>query len=331
MTVRIRNMTTAATARKSMVKPTPKSQSKTSWAGRVPHIKPGRYADGMPLHEIQYLACKLVLRPNKFRSRKNLFDFAKVLRAPADQCGVVFSTVEFENAPLKIREVLFIDTKDFRLYNNAFILRRRVPYTDGFPSGEPEIVFKFRHPDIQKAAETDVRPQILGDHRVKFKCQALPLKDHLGGMRLLFSHNVQFPRSHVGETDTDVFQFNTIAKVFPVLNRLKKSPDERFELVNDTIIEEVLQDIGLIDFGSGLKAKTNVGIWRTRGEHRPLIGEFAFQILFRDRKSLTLDAMQRAERFFLALQYSAQDYITLNATKTGIVYRLLGNAPTAHE
>jgi len=324
-------MTTAATARKSMVKPTPKSQSKTSWAGRVPHIKPGRYADGMPLHEIQYLACKLVLRPNKFRSRKNLFDFAKVLRAPADQCGVVFSTVEFENAPLKIREVLFIDTKDFRLYNNAFILRRRVPYTDGFPSGEPEIVFKFRHPDIQKAAETDVRPQILGDHRVKFKCQALPLKDHLGGMRLLFSHNVQFPRSHVGETDTDVFQFNTIAKVFPVLNRLKKSPDERFELVNDTIIEEVLQDIGLIDFGSGLKAKTNVGIWRTRGEHRPLIGEFAFQIPFRDRKSLTLDAMQRAERFFLALQYSAQDYITLNATKTGIVYRLLGNAPTAHE
>jgi hypothetical protein len=44
-------------------------------------------------------------------------------------------------------------------------------------SGEPEIVFKFRHPDIQVAAETDVRPHILGDYRVKFKCQALPLKD----------------------------------------------------------------------------------------------------------------------------------------------------------
>ena len=54
-------------------------------------------------------------------------------------------------------------------------------------------MFKFRHPDIQRAAETDVRPQILGDHWVKFKCQALPLKDHLGGVRLLFSHNVQFP------------------------------------------------------------------------------------------------------------------------------------------
>jgi hypothetical protein len=55
---------------------------------------------------------------------------------------------------------------------------------------------------------------------------------------------------------------------------------------------------------------------------RPLIGEF------RDRR-LTLDAMQRAERFFIALQYAAEDCITLNATKTGIVYRPLGNAPTA--
>ena len=269
-------MTTKAFARKSLAKPvakpTPKSEIKTSWAGRVPHIKPGRYADGMPLDEIEYLACKLVLRPNRFGSRKNLFDFAKVLQAPADQCGVGFSTEEFENAPLKIREVLFIDTKDFRLYNNAFILRRRIPYTDGFPSGEPEIVFKFRHPDIQKAAEADVRPQILGDHWVKFKCQALPLKDRLGGIRMLFSHNVQFPRSHVGETNTDILQFKTIAKIFPVLDRLKKSPDEKFELVNGTIIEEVLQDIGSIDFGSGTQSEDERGNLahprRTHAAHR---------------------------------------------------------------
>ena len=324
-------MSATAAAGRSTAEPALKSEIKTSWAGRVPQIKTGRYPDGMPFHEIEYLACKLVLRPNRFTSRKSLFDFAKVLMAPAAQCGVQFSTKWFKNTLLKIREVLFIDTRDFRLYNNAFILRRRIPYTDGFPSGEPEIVFKFRHPDIQRAAETDVRPQILGDHRVKFKCQALPLKDQLGGVRLLYSHNVQFQRSAVGETGTDIFLFKTIAKIFPVLHHLKTSPDEKFELVNGTIVEEVLQDIGSIDFGSGLSAKTNVGIWRTRGEHRPLIGEFAFQIRFGDRKVLTLDAMQRAERFFIALQHAARDYISLNATKTGVVYRLLGNAPTAHE
>jgi hypothetical protein len=47
-----------------------KSEIKTSWAGRVPYLKPGRYADGMPLHEVEYLACKLILKPNRFRSRR---------------------------------------------------------------------------------------------------------------------------------------------------------------------------------------------------------------------------------------------------------------------
>jgi len=232
---------------------------------------------------------------------------------------------------LKIREVLFVDTHDFRLYNNAFILRRRIPYKDGFPVGDPEIVFKFRHPDMQMAAETDVRPQIFGDHEVKFKCQALPLKERLGGIRLLFSHNVQFSRSAMGLGREGILDMDKMVETFPVLARVKKEPGEKIELVSDTIIEEVLQDIGLLDFGQGVTAKTNVAIWRTRGEHRPLIGEFAFQIRFKDRKELARESMQRAEAFFVALQYAAEDYIALKATKTGVVYRLLGNPPKSHE
>ena len=93
----------------------------------------------------------------------------------------------------------------------------------------------------------------------------------------------------------------------------------------------MLQDIGLLDFGQGVKAKANVAIWRTRGEHRPLIGEFAFQVRFKDRKELGREAMQRFESFFLTLQHAAADYINLNATKTATVYRLLGNPPKSHE
>src|SRR5215467_14693946 len=118
---------------------------------RVPDLRPGVYADGLPLHEVHFLQCKLILRPNKFDSRKRLFDFAKVLREPAAKHKVAFSTGSFINAPLKIREVLFVDTPDFRLYNNGFILRRRIPYEAGFPISDPEIVFKFRHSDMQKA------------------------------------------------------------------------------------------------------------------------------------------------------------------------------------
>lgn len=308
-----------------------KTVADRSWVGRVPQLKPGKYADGLPLHQVDHLCCKLVLRPNSFNSRQSFFDFADVMREPAKEHRVGFTAKGFEGKPLKIREVLFVDTADFRLYNNAFILRRRISYQDGFPIGDPEIVFKFRHPDLQMAAETDVRPQIRGNHLVKFKCQALPLKDGLGGVRLLFSHNVQFSRSALGIISDATDTFALISRTFPVLERLRKEPGEKVKLVSNTIIEEVLQDIGTLDFGHGVTARVNVGIWRTRGEHQPLIGEFAFQIQFKDRNELHREAMQRMEAFFRTLQYAAKDYIALNATKTGIVYRLLGNPPGSYE
>jgi len=308
-----------------------KPQVTSSWAGRVPQLKPGLYDDGLPIHEIEYLCCKMMLRPNHFTSRESLFSFGKIVQLAAKECGVGFSAKGFHGTPLKIREVLFVDTPDFRLYNNSFILRRRIPYKDGFPVGDPEIVFKYRNADMQTTAETDVRPHIFGDHRVKFKCQALPLKERLGGIRMLYSHNVQFPRSATGLGQTNFLEMDTLVEIFPVLDRVRREPGEKIELVNNAIIEEVLQDIGELDFGEGVKAKTDLGIWRTRGEHRPLIGEFAFQIRFKDRKELAIEAMKRAEAFFIALQYAAKDYIALKATKTGIVYRLLGNSPNSNE
>jgi len=306
-----------------------KTGNKKSGVTRIPIVKPGKYADGLPLNEIQYLECKLILRPNHFTSRKSFFDFAKIMRRPAAETKVEFSSEDFVDAPLQIREVLFVDTADFRFYNNAFILRRRIPYDDGFPVGDPEIVFKFRHPDIQAAAEMDVRPQILGDYRIKFKAEALPLKDQLGGMRILFSHNVQFPFSHVHENDPT--SMDTLARVFPALGRLKKSPGEKVELVGETIVEEVLQDIGILDFGDGTSALANVALWRARGDHRPLIGEFAYELKFKRRQDLREKALRRAEAFFVALQDAAKDWIALGATKTGVVYRLKGNPPHAHE
>jgi hypothetical protein len=310
-------------------KPEKRPHEKRPSLKRIPGLKPGRYDDGLPFHEIQYLECKIILRPNHFTSRQSFFDFAKIMRRPAAESKVRFSTERFVDAPLQIREVLFLDTADFRFYNNAFILRRRIPYEDGFPVGDPEVVFKFRHPDMQTAAERDVRPRIFGDYRIKFKAEALPLKDRLGGIRLLFSHNVEFPLSHVHEGNPT--SLDTLEHVFPALGKLKRSPGETVELVGATIVEEVLQDIGILDFGGGTTAKANVALWRARGDHLPLIGEFAFELKFKRRQDLQDKALRRAEAFFLALQDAAKDWIALGATKTGVVYRLKGNPPHAHE
>ena len=324
--------TAAVRSRTKDAKPTPAKESLTpSWVGRVPQLRPAQYVDGMPIHSPEYICCKLILRPNKFHSRESFFEFGKVFKDPAKEHGVKYSVAGFDSQPVKLREVIFADTEDFRLYNNAFILRRRIPYKDGFPIGEPEIVFKFRHPDLQVAAETDVRPHILGDHRVKFKVQAMPLKEKLGGIRLLYSHNVQFLRSAIGMGKENVNDMDALIDLFPALTRVRKTPGEKIKMVSNTIVEEVLQDIGVLDFGDGLTCKANVAIWRTRGEHRPLIGEFAYQFRFQDRAKLSKDALRRTEAFFISLQYAAEDYIALNATKTATVYRLLGNPPKSHE
>ncbi len=229
----------------------------------------------------------------------------------------------------ELREVLFLNTSDFRLYNHAFILRRRIKYDDGFPTGYPEIVFKFRHPDLGTAAALDVRPKIAGGYRIKFKAEALPLKNQVGGYRLLYSHNVQFGLSQAPEEDRT--SMATLADIFPALGLLKTTDTEHVELVNQTIVEEVLQDLGVLDFGKGVTAETNVAIWRERGTHHPLCGEFAFQAKFKRREELHDKAMERCRQFFVELQQTGRDWLSLGTTKTGLVYRLKGNPPQAHE
>ena len=295
---------------------------------RFGDLKQGQYSDGSPLDDVQYLECKLILRPDRFTAAKILLEYGELVARTAKEFGIRFINKGVILKP-EIREVLFLDTADFRLYNHAFILRRRIAYENGFPAEEPEIVFKFRHPDIQKAAELDVRPSIAGNYRIKFKAEALPLKDQVGGYRLLFSHNVQFPLSQAPEGDRT--SMGTLASVFPALAGLKTSKTDRVELVNQTIVEEVLQDLGILDFGKGVTADSNIAIWRERGTHKPMCGEFAFQAKFKRRDELHEKAMNRCRQFFVALQQSGRDWLFFGTTKTGLVYRLKGNSPQGHE
>ena len=302
-----------------------KSRSKTA---AVADSTQAYYSDGHPLDEVQYLECKLILKPDRFTAAKVFLDYGKLVAKTAKEFGVGFANKGVVLKPA-IREVVFLDTADFRLYNNAFILRQRIAYESGFPSGEPEIVFKFRHEDMDRAAALDVRPNIAGKYRIKFKAEALPLRDQVGGYRLLFSHNAQFPLSQAPEGDREAMA--TLARVFPALRALKTSETDRVELVNQTVVEEVLQDLGVLDFGKGITADANISIWRERGTHHPLCGKFAFQAKFKRRDDVHDKTVDRCRQFFVALQQSGRDWLFLGTTKTGLVYRLKGNPPQSHE
>ena len=295
----------------------------------IASVKKGKYTDGHPLDAVQYLECKLILKGDRFTSVKSFRDFTKLVKRAAKNAKVGFSTKGFKKGRPQMREVLFLDTADYKLYNNAFILRRRTPYEDGFLAGDPEIVFKFRHPDIQKTAEMDVRPKLIETYQIKFKAEAMPLKDGIGGVRTLASHNVQFPLSQMREADRNAMA--TLVRVFPPLRALELAEGEKVEFVHNTAVTEVLLDIGMLDFGKGVTAKANVAVWRTRGDEKQLVGEFAYQCKFRRRDEVHAVAMKRCEQFFIALQHVAQDWMAPGVTKTGAVYRLKGNAPQAHE
>jgi hypothetical protein len=306
-----------------------KKNGKVALTAPVPAASSGTYADGAPLDQVTYLEAKLILKPDRFTSVQAFRDFGKIVEKTAKQVGVGFvPDVEAGLRP-QVREIVFGDTFDFRLYNNAFILRRRIAYVDGFPVGDPEIVFKFRHPDEAEATGVDVRPKIDGAYRIKFKAEALPLKDKVGGYRILYSHNCQFGASQMHETDRT--SMATLVKVFPALAKLEKAADEKISLVNEGIVEEVLLPLGQLDFGKGLVGKCDIGLWRTRGEHKSLVGEFAFQVKFARKEAVAEKQKKLAATFYLALQHAVEDWLALGVTKTAMVYRLKGNAPQSHE
>jgi hypothetical protein len=108
--------------------------NKTSWQPDTQiRVSGSAYADGAPLDRVQYLEAKLILKPDRFTSVQAFRDFGKVVQRTAKKVGVGF--IEDREAGLRpeVREIIFGDTPDFRLYNNAFILRRRITYVDCFP------------------------------------------------------------------------------------------------------------------------------------------------------------------------------------------------------
>lgn len=288
------------------------------------------YADGNPHDRVQFFDAKLILKPDFFFSVRGFKSFSDLVAEASEKVkGVTYSAFDLSKMRPRIREVMFADTADFRLYNNSFILRRRTAYQDGFPIEDPEIVFKFRNPDMALAAGVDVRPKIAGPYRVKFKSEALPLKDQIGGYRLLYSHNCIFPLSSVHEPDRTNLQ--TIARVLPAVAGLIGSAEGKVELVNSTLVEEVLMDVGALSFGKGIVAKANISLWRSLGDHKVMCGEFAYQTKFDRGEDVHEIAKQRVEEFFVKLQLIATGWLYLGTTKTGLVYRTKGNPPQAHE
>ncbi len=280
-----------------------------------------------PKDEIHYREYKIILQAHRFQTAQAFKDFWKIVVSTAKKFDVkvVEAPGAFDN---HVREVLFYDTEDFALYNNHFIVRLRTFYKDGWSVGIPELTVKFRHPDFHSAAEVDVKPATPGGAaRIKFKEELLPLKESLGGIRSVFSHNcvLAMPREGLDLVASD------LTSAFPGLKPAIADSEAKVILVNDFAVEEVQVDVGELHFGGGLKGKTSISVWRDRKHERALCGEFAFQCRFDSTDDLHKSNLERAEKFYKTLQLDAFEWVSLGTTKTAIVYHLGPRASTNRE
>ncbi len=280
-----------------------------------------------PYSAVHYYECKIILQPHHFVTAQAFKDFWKIVCHSAKKFDVTIKEADgaFDS---HVREVLFYDTPGFDLYNNHFIVRLRSFYKNGWPDGIPELTVKFRHPNFETAAALDMHPATAGGQvRIKFKEELLPLRETLGGLRSIFSHNcvLAMPREQVDMAVED------LTRSFPALQAVKAKADERIKLVNDFAVEEIQANVGELGFGHGIKAKATIAVWRNRQHECPICGEFAFQCKFDRRDDLHKESVKRAADFYKTLQTDAYEWVTLGTTKTAIVYGLGNHATTNRE
>jgi hypothetical protein len=270
-----------------------------------------------PEDRIQYREYKIILQPQYFTSPKAFEDFWQIVRRTAKTFGVKVKEAEgaFES---NVREVLFFDTEDFALYRNHFILRLRTRYKSGWPTGIPELTFKFRHPEFKQAAAVNVHPEIPGVARIKFKEELLPVREALGGVRSIFYHKCVLAKTREGLEGA----VKDVASTFSALKSLEADHEAPLRLVNDMAVEEVQVDVGELNFGEGFHGKTTIAVWRTRKYEHAFCGEFAFQCRFDSEEEIHKSSLRRADDFYKALQMEAHDWVSLGTTKTALVYQL---------
>ncbi len=286
---------------------------------------PPTYSDGHPLDKIHYREYKILLKPERLHCPERFEEYWDVVRHIGKKLGVGVATNE--NAfHRQVRQVLFYDTADFDLYNNRFILRKRTFYVDGWPKTDHELAIKYRHPDFQVAADINVHPNLVGESRIKFKEELLPLRDAIGGMRSLYSHNCVLTTPNI-LLDQGLADIQT---VFPSLDQIGIPPDKRIDLVNNLAVVEIQTDPGFLDFGHGYRAKATIAIWRDRATETSLVGEFAFQAKFHRLEAVHEKAKRLSDEFYCAVQSHAPDWVQLGTTKTAMIYGI-GSKKTAND
>lgn len=265
---------------------------------------------------VRYAEFKVLLRPERLRRIVQAYELWQHLRGAVEQAEIRYVPIKGE-PQIRQRDVLFYDTPDFRLYENHFILRRRTHFRDGWTTSHDELTFKFRHSEEERVREIDMRLGLVGNARVKFKREILPLQDRVGGVRHIYTRNCVLTMPPMEEG----FDLEEAAELFPALGPLATGDHVKIGLVNRVTVNETLTEFGTLDFGDDLEGVVSLALWRDTGSSAPIVSELGFQLHFEQLDSEMEGRLAHIEQFFKLLQHCIAPWLFLGTTKTNLVYR----------
>lgn len=257
---------------------------------------------------------KLLLKPEKFLTRRMLLEFNELLARSAKQLGVEYEPVESPDSQLRI--VQFYDTEAEDLRKNKLIFRIRQIRQGGWPDESWELTFKCRAPDYEKAAEFNTDTIMTKLQKKKFK-EELIRGDAPGTMKSIYSNNVivEYP-----EVQPD-FPMSRLAHALPHLATLGLDPNSTLTVVKGAKVFELQSTLGTLTFGHSTTATASIAVWARPVPDRfePLIAEFGFSTRVQEGEHHE-KAQKRADEFFKALQVPLKEYLSDGTTKTALIY-----------
>ncbi|HEX3671144.1 MAG TPA: hypothetical protein VHT92_05505 [Candidatus Cybelea sp.] len=258
---------------------------------------------------------KMLLKPEKFASRKALLEFNELLERTAKTLGVHYEPVESLDSQLRI--VQFYDTKNEDLRKNKLIFRIRQIRQGGWPDESWELTFKCRAPEYEKAAGFDTDTTMAKMQRKKFK-EELIRGEAPGTMTSIFSNNVIVESP---EIDLE-FPLSRLAQSLPHLKTLDLDMEERLSIVAGAKVFELQSTLGNLFFGHGVTAHATLAVWARPVTDRfePLVAEFGFSTRVREADEKEEKGQKAADDFFKALQVPLKDYLSDGTTKTALIY-----------
>ena len=262
---------------------------------------------------------KLLLKAERFPTRRALLDFKKLLEEIAARLHVRYEPFDPIDAQLRI--VQFYDTSDQTLRRNRLIFRIRQLRQALWPDDSWEVTFKARHADRGEAESFDTTSSFPKQQKKKFKEEILR-GDAPGTVTSIYSNNVilESPELNVE------LPLSKLADVFPHLKSVNLNFDQTMTIVNGAKVFEIESKLGNFFFGHHVTATATLAVWArpVPDKFEPLIAEFGWSYHpVDDEKGKEADKV--ADQFFKDIQLPLRDWITSGTTKTALIYGDQGN------